>query len=108
MLVVVAEFSEDLVKFADSQTLLGVVTSVPTSGLSSAQRASNTLPILSERYNRKHSCFFRRDYEEGSLLLLLLADLRVNSAGVSTRIITTIGDVVMATTRFTTVMYLLS
>ncbi|MEM4427693.1 MAG: magnesium transporter, partial [Zestosphaera sp.] len=44
----------------------------------------------------------------GSLLPLLLAKLRVDPAGVSAPIITTIGDVVTATTYFTTAMYLLS
>ena len=44
----------------------------------------------------------------GSLLPLLLAKLRVDPAGVSAPIITTIGDIVTATTYFTTAMYLLS
>lgn len=44
----------------------------------------------------------------GSLLPLLLAKLRVDPAGVSAPIITTIGDIVTALTYFTTAVYLLS
>lgn len=44
----------------------------------------------------------------GSLLPLLLAKLRVDPAGVSAPIITTIGDIVTAITYFSTAVYLLS
>jgi len=44
----------------------------------------------------------------GSLLPLLLAKLRVDPAGVSAPVITTIGDIVTALTYFTTAVYLLS